>query len=702
MSDPIQCPECGASLPELVPGGLCPRCTLGAVFGDPQKNTDRNFEAPEINGLTVHEEVGEGGFGIVYRATQTGTIQRLVALKVLKPGVDTRQVIRRFEIEQQALALMEHANIARIYETGQTKAGYPWFTMEYIEGLPISEAFAGASLTEMIEGFLPVCGAVSYAHTKGILHRDLKPSNILVSSEGVPKVIDFGVAKSLDSSASPGMTAYTGGQGFLGTAAYMAPEQADSSGIDLDERVDIYSLGAVLYELVTGVNPQDAQGKNDAIPIPSLMALREIPLSLERVILKALKKDREFRYSTVGEFTADLRRVLNGDRISLAKIRSRKTWIWGLVATLGVSALLVFWNSKEEVSEIGERKTELKSLFRYPGRGHPHYFRIHAEKGILFAFYRGTSVSSVIDLETGDLISTIKHEHAFSRSSHFSIDGREILIGFLNGAMRRFDTRTGKPSTAFQQARITKERYPCDFVFEFEEEGEPLVATVSDQMIMSVRKRDGTIVRTRKTGHYRSCISKDQRTIIFGSHKGPLAFWRIGENVKYLEGHGPRFYDIIESDDGAFFASADHDGKIGVWNQEGKNVHFFEHPLPCQGLAFSPDGKLLATGCHDGWIRLWDLSTGKIISRFEHGDRLLALDFSPDGNYLVSGALDSGIHFWDLSKGKLVGEERDLNGGIFRLLFHRQKSGRLMLAAMTGESGVIYQEFSRILDEVSQ
>ena len=151
-----------------------------------------------IPGLTILKEIGEGGFGMVYLANRTGAVTHKVAIKILKAGLDTRQILRRFEIEQKALSHLEHPNIARIYDSGETEKGYPYFTMEYIEGFPITEYFSGENLSKMLETFLHVCSGISHAHSKGLIHRDLKPSNILVTLEGVPKVIDFGIAKATD------------------------------------------------------------------------------------------------------------------------------------------------------------------------------------------------------------------------------------------------------------------------------------------------------------------------------------------------------------------------------------------------------------------------------------------------------------------------------------------------------------------------
>ena len=202
------------------------------------------------------EQIGEGGFGLVFMAEQQQPVRRKVALKILKPGMDTRQVIARFEAERQALALMDHPNIARVLDAGETGSGRPYFVMELVKGVPITDYCDQNRLTtrERLALFTHVCHAVQHAHHKGIIHRDLKPSNVMVTlHDGVPvvKVIDFGIAKALGQQLTD-KTLFTGFAQMVGTPMYMSPEQAQLSGLDIDTRSDIYSLGVLLYELLDG------------------------------------------------------------------------------------------------------------------------------------------------------------------------------------------------------------------------------------------------------------------------------------------------------------------------------------------------------------------------------------------------------------------------------------------------------------------
>ena len=264
------------------------------------------------------ERIGEGGFGVVYMAEQQAPVRRRVALKIIKPGMDTRQVIARFEAERQALAMMDHPNIARALDAGATSSGRPYFVMELVRGVPITDYCDRQQLAsnERLEFFVLICQAVQHAHQKGIIHRDIKPSNILVTvNDGIPmpKVIDFGVAKAINQRLTD-RTLFTHFAEMVGTPLYMSPEQAEMTSLDVDTRSDIYSLGVLLYELLTGTTPFDQQRLNQ-------LSFDEI----RRIIREEDPAKPSTRLSTLGQKRADDRRPPRERSHPAAASRARRS-----------------------------------------------------------------------------------------------------------------------------------------------------------------------------------------------------------------------------------------------------------------------------------------------------------------------------------------------------------------------------------------
>jgi serine/threonine protein kinase len=252
-----------------------PPPTPGATVDEPITERPGTVLGP----YKLLQEIGEGGMGTVFMAEQTQPIQRKVALKIIKPGMDSRQVIARFEAERQALALMDHPNIARVLDAGTTDSGRPYFVMELVKGVPITRYCDEHHLTprERLELFVPVCQAVQHAHQKGIIHRDLKPSNVMVclyDGKPVPKVIDFGVAKATGPKLTE-RTMFTELGQVVGTLEYMSPEQAELNQLDVDTRSDIYALGVLLYELLTGTTPLTRKQMKEKAIFELLRMIRE-------------------------------------------------------------------------------------------------------------------------------------------------------------------------------------------------------------------------------------------------------------------------------------------------------------------------------------------------------------------------------------------------------------------------------------------
>ena len=369
-------------------------------------------EGDMVSHYRLVQWIGEGGFGVVYLAEQERPVRRKVALKIVKPGMDSREVAARFETERQALALMDHPNIAKVFDAGTSHSGRPYFVMELVKGVSITEycETCGVTTRQRLELFVATCQAVQHAHQKGIIHRDIKPSNVLITlQDGVPtpKVIDFGVAKAIGHSLSEhSMTnAFTQ---MIGTPLYMSPEQAELSPLGVDTRSDIYSLGVLLYELITSTTPLDRallRGapfdevrraiREEEPPRPStrLSTFSEDLLStlaerqrtdvrrlvhslrgeLDWIVMKCLEKDRSRRYPTANALVMDLHRHLNDEPVEarppshwyrMSKfIRRNKAGITvgALVASLLVGAIVILLTSNTRIRHEAEVRNQALS-----------------------------------------------------------------------------------------------------------------------------------------------------------------------------------------------------------------------------------------------------------------------------------------------------------------------------------------------------
>src|SRR5687768_7330852 len=326
-----------------------------AILSDASLSPSIEKPGDRIGRYKLLQQIGEGGCGVVYMAEQEEPVRRRVALKIIKLGMDTKSVIARFEAERQAIAMMDHPNIAKVFDAGATEAGRPYFVMELVRGMKITDYCDEAKLSTCarLDLFIQVCQAIQHAHQKGIIHRDIKPSNILVSANDgvlVPMVIDFGIAKATSGQQLTDKTLFTAFEQFIGTPAYMSPEQAMLTSLDIDTRSDIYALGVLLYELLTGKTPFDARelleigldemrrtileqepprpstrvsilpghelsttAQRRGLDAPKLVS--ELRGDLDWIVMKAMEKDRARRYETANGLAMDIQRHLNNEPV---------------------------------------------------------------------------------------------------------------------------------------------------------------------------------------------------------------------------------------------------------------------------------------------------------------------------------------------------------------------------------------------------
>ncbi len=642
----------------------------GDVLDLPEKQATtveqpRPSEAPGtvIGPYKLLQQIGEGGMGTVFMAEQTKPVKRKVALKVIKSGMDSRQVIARFEAERQALAMMDHVNIARVLDAGAAESGRPYFVMELVHGVPITKYCDDNQLTprQRLELFVPVCQAIQHAHQKGIIHRDIKPSNVMVTlydGKPVPKVIDFGVAKATEQKLTE-RTLFTQYGTMVGTLEYMSPEQAEMSALGVDTRSDVYSLGVLLYELLTGSTPLTRKRFKDAAygeilriikeeepPKPSTRlsdsgeALASIagqrktePAKLARlvrgeldwIVMKTLEKDRNRRYETANALAADVQRYLADEpvlacppsawyRFRKFARRNRRA-----VATAAAVALVA-------VAAVAGLATST--------------FLIAREQG---------ATAKALQAETGA-------KDDLRRDVYFhciTLAHQDLTADNLGGALKLLEGE-GCPKDLRQWEWFYLMRL-CRV--------EPLVLR-DETEVDGVAFAPGRLVRPAHAG-LRDETEVDG--VAFSPHGERLASAggdgtikvrnsRTGKVIQtILHAHADSVVAVAFHPDGKHLASAGADRQVKVWDLTTRQVVFSG---PCDAnrkfgsaytVAFSPDGRQLAAGS-DGVVRVWDWETRQLLHTFPgHDHHSISVAFSHDGRRLATGSWREGPRLWDLT-----------------------------------------------------
>jgi WD40 repeat protein/serine/threonine protein kinase len=660
------------------------------------------------------EQIGEGGFGVVFMAEQTQPVRRKVALKILKPGMDTRQVVARFEAERQALAIMDHPNIAHVFDGGETATGRPYFVMELVRGIPITE-FADQNqlpIRERLELFVSICQAVQHAHQKGIIHRDIKSANVLVTlHDGRPvcKVIDFGIAKATGQQLTE-KTLFTNFAQLIGTPLYMSPEQAEMSGLDVDTRTDIYSLGVLLYELLTGTTPFDKERlrtvgydeirriiREEEPPRPSTristagQAVATVSANrgseprkltalvrgeLDWIVMKTLEKDRNRRYETVSAFAADVQRYLADEPVlacppsrwyRFRKFCRRNKGVLVATSVVGltvVAAVVVLVTSLVLIT--GEQQAT---------RREANLHRITLAHHELSADNLGRALKlleecpeDLREWEWHYLMRLCKVEPLVIQNEAevycvaFSPDGERLASGCGDGAIKIikiWDNR-GKVDQTLPAAH-------SDAVVSvaFHPDGKHLASRGADGKLkvwdlIATSKPVWTepCDVTRKFGSaYTIAFSRDGQLLAAGTGGGVVKVWDWKKNqvIQSLPGH--ILLDAIPvafSGDGRLAASTREGVKL--WDpQTGKQLGPVLEQFGAPAVAFSTDGKWLASAGYDKTVYLSNSMTGVLLHKLLHpGSQVECIAFSPDGGRIASGGEDKKVRVWDTTTGREI------------------------------------------------
>jgi serine/threonine protein kinase/WD40 repeat protein len=607
------------------------------------------------------EQIGEGGFGVVFMAEQTRPVRRKVALKVLKPGMDTRQVVARFEAERQALALMDHPNIAHVFDGGETASGRPYFVMELVRGVPITDFCDDNRLPvrQRLELFVNVCQAVQHAHQKGIIHRDLKPSNIMVTlHDGTPvvKVIDFGIAKALGQQLTD-KTLFTNFAQLMGTPIYMSPEQAQLSGLDMDTRTDIYSLGVLLYELLTSTTPCDKERLRTAAYDEIRRIIREeeparpslrvntlgqasTPMSANRksdpvrltqlirgeldwIVMKALEKDRNRRYETASAFAADVERYLKDEPVQAcpasAGYRLRKLFRRYKGTVLAGSLLLL--------ALVGGIMGTTWGLIRAT------YARADAVKEA------EEKANALNDRET-----------ALAAAQQSARDAQErLFLALLNQARTgRFSRQMGQRLDSLAALEKAARIRPDE---RLRDEAIAALALPDIRRGPSLHAAPAGTKGVSFDARYRSYARIDDQGII-GIRSIP-----DNEEIRRIKTKMTSVASAIWlSPNGEFLAVLDVQHAVQLWRVPDGKPLLREEPRPCLNVAFSPDSRQLAIA-KDDWVLSIDVASGRETNRWRLPAKTHALAFHPDNRRLaVSYSNNTVASIYDSAQGSHVAD----------------------------------------------
>ncbi len=571
--------------------------------------------------------IGAGGLGLVFMAEQEEPVRRRVALKIIKLGMDTRSVIARFEAERQALAMMDHPNIARVLDAGATGLGRPYFVMELVKGEPVTDYCDKNSLSmrERLGLFQQVCHAVQHAHQKGIIHRDIKPSNVLVTmADGrpIPKVIDFGIAKAIHSRLTE-KTVFTEFRQLIGTPEYMSPEQAEMSGVDVDTRSDIYSLGVLLYELLTGATPFDAK------------ALRSAAFGELRRIIREDEPERpSTRLSHLGQTLTSVAAHRHTDPARLRKlVRGDLDWI--------VMRCLEKDRTRRYDTATGLAKDIERHLSNQPVEATPPSAAYRARK--FLRRHRGPVAAAglvVAALVVG--LSLAAWQYAEARlSAREARDSERVAVTKKSEAESSLNLAVANEKRAEEAEGKTRESLAREVAAHRESEGHRLAAQA-----MTVSGEDPTLGLLLAMEGAKRASGDDVNIALYRALE-------VQNERRVMLGHDGIVFHVAVSPDGRRVLSGDGSNLVIVWDGgSGQELHRLdEHTGFIRGVGFSPDGRAAFSVADDGTARLWDVETGVCEHVLRHGKEVGCGAMSPDGAVFYTGCADGSVHAWETRTG---------------------------------------------------
>ena len=737
---------CGEDLPlrQRLERLLQAAADAGSFLETPAQDPALTVEQPRgerpttrIGPYELLQQIGEGGMGEVWVAKQTEPVRRQVAIKLIKAGMDSKAVLTRFEQERQALAMMEHPHIAKVFDGGLTDDRRPYFVMELVNGLPLNRFCDEAKLgiRERLELFTPICQAVQHAHQEGIIHRDLKPSNILVTiidGKPIPKVIDFGVAKATAGRLTDESLATLFGT-VVGTLEYMSPEQAGFSGTDIDTRSDIYSLGVMLYELLTGLHPIDAQRLQRAAlteviriireeepskpstrlsadaSLPSLAAVRQtepkrlmtlLRGELDWVVMKCLDKQRDRRYQTAGELSRDIQHYLADEPVearppsTFYRMRKFVRRHRGQVLAASLLAIALLAMAGTIVAGGMYARAERERMAEAEASRLANEQRQLAE-----------------NLQSVAVAEAQKAAAAAQEAAASKEQVRQVLYAAdMQGAWNHWDAN--RPA---QMREVLQRHIPAA--------GDSDYRGFEWYYLWRLANGSRQILRGHEQPVHTLAFAGTANILLSGDleyqyrRPGTVRKWSLelagGPVTLFTQSVSPErdsYYPgvraVAASPDGTQCALVDGDAVRIVEVSTGKPLRVLESfPDTCRAVAFAPDGRHLAVGDYAGHVSLWDTQTGEETTTFEkHNFPVLCLSFSPDGALLAAGGgdeseptwsqmLNGELRLWNVADGRLLGQCAAVRSMLQDVHFNAQGT---LIAAATLEGTVVLWDVNRL------